>query len=59
MHNIRIQIVPTRELDIQKIVADKKYDNFLKKFLTNNFDSDILNKLSARNADNGKGLLDN
>ena len=46
MHNMKSQIVLARELNIQYIVVFKKYDNFLKKFLTNRFGNDILNKLS-------------
>ena len=48
MHNMKSQIVLARELNIQYIVVFKKYDNFLKKFLTNKNGNDILIKLSAR-----------
>ena len=57
MHNMKSQIVLARELNIQYIVVFKKYDNFLKKFLTNRFGNDILNKLSARKADNDNEVL--
>lgn len=57
MHNMKSQIVLARELNIQYIVVFKKYDKFLKKFLTNRFGNDILNKLSARKADNDNEVL--
>ena len=57
MHNMKSQIVLARELNIQYIVVLKKYDNFSKKFLTNRFGNDILNKLSARKADNDNEVL--
>ena len=58
MHNVKTWIVLVRELDIQYVVVFEKYDDFLKKFLTNRFGNDILNKLSARNADD-KQFFDN
>ena len=48
MHKKLMQIVLARELDIQDIVALKKYDKKVKKFLTNKNGNDILIKLSAR-----------
>ena len=39
-------------LDLQDVVALKKYDKKVKKFLTNKNGNDILIKLSAGNADN-------
>ena len=51
MHKKLMQIVLVKGLDIQDIVTLKKYDKKVKKFLTNRFGNDILNKLSARKAD--------
>ena len=52
MHKKLMQLVLVKGLDIQYIVALKKYDKKVKKFLTNKNGNDILIKLSARKADN-------
>ena len=52
LHKRLMQVVLVKELDIQDIVALKKYDKKVKKFLTNKNGNDILIKLSARKADN-------
>ena len=52
MHKKLMQLVLVKGLDIQHIVALKKYDKKVKKFLTNKNGNDILIKLSARKADN-------
>ena len=52
MHKKFMQVVLVKGLDIQDVVAFKKYDKKVKKFLTNKNGNDILIKLSARKADN-------
>ena len=48
LHKKLMQVVLVKELDIQDIVALKKYDKKVKKFLTNKNGNDILIKLSAK-----------
>ena len=48
MHKKLMQVVLVKGIDIQDIVALKKYDKKVKKFLTNKNGNDILIKLSAR-----------
>ncbi len=48
MHKKLMQVVLVKGIDIQDIVASKKYDKKVKKFLTNKNGNDILIKLLAR-----------
>ena len=47
LHKKLMQVVLVKELDIQDIVTLKKYDKKVKKFLTKQKASDIINELSV------------